>query len=240
MRWDVSKIRRTLPSATATSADSTKGSVLDGSWQLDEPQAPDHGYRTGRIKLGTESSGGFRNIVLTNCIFRTLSGTGARNRRRRPSGRHRYQQYHHEEYRQRSYLPSPGCAYTQSGRDTHRHHEAYSDQRHQCMERRQPVFFHYQRRARCIYRRCYFPATFIYIIKVDTAKKTASALHPNRRKYIPNPGCSERFPPKDFISVTQKNITFDGVRFHFAQPDGRPLFVTDDAENIEYYHTPQE
>ena len=34
-----------------------KGSVLDGTWQLDEPQAPDHGYRTGRIKLGTESSG---------------------------------------------------------------------------------------------------------------------------------------------------------------------------------------
>ena len=46
-----------------------KGSVLDGTWQLDEPQAPDHGYRTGRIKLGTESSGGFRNIAITNCIF---------------------------------------------------------------------------------------------------------------------------------------------------------------------------
>ena len=25
-----------------------KGSVLDGTWQLDEPQAPDHGYRTLR------------------------------------------------------------------------------------------------------------------------------------------------------------------------------------------------
>ena len=67
--------------------------------------------------------------------LRTLSGTGARNRRRRSSGRHRYQQYHHEGYCQRSYLPSPGCAHAQSGRDTHRHHEAYSDQRHQCMER---------------------------------------------------------------------------------------------------------
>lgn len=51
-----------------------QGKRTDGSWQLDEPQAPDHGYRTGRIKLGTESSGGFRNIVLTNCIFEHCRG----------------------------------------------------------------------------------------------------------------------------------------------------------------------
>ena len=51
-----------------------QGSVMDGTWQLDEPQAPDHGYRTGRIKLGTESSGGFRNIAITNCIFEHCRG----------------------------------------------------------------------------------------------------------------------------------------------------------------------
>lgn len=51
-----------------------KGSVMDGTWQLDEPQAPDHGFRTGRIKLGTESSGGFRNIAITNCIFEHCRG----------------------------------------------------------------------------------------------------------------------------------------------------------------------
>jgi len=38
-----------------------KGSLIDGSFQRDEPQAPDQGYVTGRIKFGTESSGGFRN-----------------------------------------------------------------------------------------------------------------------------------------------------------------------------------
>lgn len=47
---------------------------MDGTWQLDEPQAPDHGFRTGRIKLGTESSGGFRNIAITNCIFEHCRG----------------------------------------------------------------------------------------------------------------------------------------------------------------------
>lgn len=46
-----------------------QGSVLDATYQTDEPQAPDHGYNCGRIKIGTESSGGFKNIAITNCIF---------------------------------------------------------------------------------------------------------------------------------------------------------------------------
>lgn len=51
-----------------------RGSVLDCTWQRDEPQAPDHGFVTGRIKLGTESSGGFKNIAITNCIFERCRG----------------------------------------------------------------------------------------------------------------------------------------------------------------------
>jgi polygalacturonase len=51
-----------------------RGTMLDCSWQELEPQAPDHGYVTGRIKLGTESSGGFRNIAITNCIFEHCRG----------------------------------------------------------------------------------------------------------------------------------------------------------------------
>ena len=59
-------------------------------------------------------------------------------------------------------------------------------------------------------------------------------------KVYPEPWMFGTIPAKGFYIRHAKNITFDGVRFHFAQPDGRPLFVTDDAENIEYYHTPQE
>lgn len=50
------------------------GTVLDATYQKDEPQAPDHGYTTGRIKFGTESSGGFKNISITNCIFEQCRG----------------------------------------------------------------------------------------------------------------------------------------------------------------------
>jgi polygalacturonase len=40
------------------------GSVLDGTFKI-RPQK----FGTGRIKCGTESNGGFKNITVTNCVF---------------------------------------------------------------------------------------------------------------------------------------------------------------------------
>jgi len=43
------------------------GSVLDGTWKPHDRDVT--AYRTGRIKCGTESNGGFRNITISNCVF---------------------------------------------------------------------------------------------------------------------------------------------------------------------------
>ena len=43
--------------------------LLDGTFQKTQSEAPDHGRVTGRIKFGTESNGGFKNITITNCTF---------------------------------------------------------------------------------------------------------------------------------------------------------------------------
>ena len=45
------------------------GSFLAGQFQETQAQAPDRDGPTGRIKLGTESNGGFRNIAISNCVF---------------------------------------------------------------------------------------------------------------------------------------------------------------------------
>jgi polygalacturonase len=48
------------------------GSVLDGTWKrLPDSSKP---YATGRIKCGTESNGGFRNITISNCVFEHSRG----------------------------------------------------------------------------------------------------------------------------------------------------------------------
>ncbi len=50
------------------------GSVMDGTYQHFQNQAPDQSFPVGRIKLGTESSGGFNNVTITNCVFEHCRG----------------------------------------------------------------------------------------------------------------------------------------------------------------------
>jgi polygalacturonase len=50
------------------------GSFLDGTLLRTQEQAPDRGPVTGRIKFGTESNGGFKNITISNCVFDRCRG----------------------------------------------------------------------------------------------------------------------------------------------------------------------
>ncbi|PYT84610.1 MAG: exo-poly-alpha-D-galacturonosidase [Acidobacteria bacterium] len=48
------------------------GALLDGSLKKYGPEV--HVPRTGRIKFGTESNGGFKNITVSNCVFEGCNG----------------------------------------------------------------------------------------------------------------------------------------------------------------------
>ena len=45
------------------------GSLLDGTYKRTVKAAPDRDGPTGRIKIGTESEGDFRNITISNIVF---------------------------------------------------------------------------------------------------------------------------------------------------------------------------
>jgi hypothetical protein len=48
------------------------GTLLDGSFRRNVD--PAYSPRNGRIKLGTESNGGFKNITISNCVFDGCGG----------------------------------------------------------------------------------------------------------------------------------------------------------------------
>ena len=48
------------------------GTLLDGTFKKFGPDFKDH--NTGRIKFGTESNGGFKNITVSNCVFEGCRG----------------------------------------------------------------------------------------------------------------------------------------------------------------------
>ena len=45
------------------------GSMLDATYKRNVREAPDHDGPTGRLKFGTESNGGFKNIAISNVVF---------------------------------------------------------------------------------------------------------------------------------------------------------------------------
>ncbi len=51
-----------------------EGTLLDGTKQTTQRTAPDRGGVTGRIKFGTESNGGFKNITISDCTFEHCRG----------------------------------------------------------------------------------------------------------------------------------------------------------------------
>jgi polygalacturonase len=52
------------------------GTILDGTFKKFDGSAEDHGKigGTGRIKCGTESNGGFKNVTISNCVFEGCQG----------------------------------------------------------------------------------------------------------------------------------------------------------------------
>jgi len=48
------------------------GTLLDGTFQRFDQTT--RVSRNGRIKLGTESNGGFKNIAISNCVFEGCHG----------------------------------------------------------------------------------------------------------------------------------------------------------------------
>lgn len=59
------------------SGDYQEGTLLDGTFRhFDSARklTPEDVWRTGRIKFGTESNGGFKNITISNCVFEACHG----------------------------------------------------------------------------------------------------------------------------------------------------------------------
>lgn len=55
------------------------GTVFDGTYGRTQERAPDQDRMTGRIKLGTESTGGFRDILIRDCSFERSRGLALEN-----------------------------------------------------------------------------------------------------------------------------------------------------------------
>lgn len=212
-----------------------KGSLLTAKWETDEAVAPDHGVNTGRIKLGTESSGGFKNIAISNCIFERSRGLAIEavdggwledvvvsNITMRNVGNSPF--FIRLGSRQRSPKGTPIGKLQRiqiSNVNVYNANSQFSNiisgvPGHQIEE-------------------ISFSNINIHFTGGYTTKD-GELTPPESEKTYPEPWMFGTIPASGFYVRHAKNIFFDHIRFYFKNKDDRPLFVIDDVENCDASH----
>ena len=215
------------------------GSVLNNTWQLDEPQAPDHAGRCGRIKLGTESSGGFRNIAITNCVFDHCRGLALES----VDGGH-LEDIVISNITMRHIVNSP--IFLRLGSRQRSPEDTPIGTMKRILISNINVWDADSRYASIIsgipeahIKDVNFQNIHLYY-KGGFSKKKALVTPPEEEKSYPDPCMFGTIPAKGFYIRHAENITFNNVDFHFEQPDERPLFITSDTNHINYINTEKE
>ena len=208
-----------------------KGTMLTGTYERYEPQAPDQGFVTGRIKLGTESSGGFRNIAITNCIFERCRGLALET----VDGGH-LEDIVVSNITMRDIVNAP--IFLRLGARMRSPEGTPIGVMRRILISNVNVF-NADSRYSCIIsgipgatiEDVTFSNIQIYFQGGYTAED-ALRIIPEQEKAYPEPWMFGTIPASGFYIRHARNITFNNVNFHFMKPDGRPLYVTDDAENV--------
>lgn len=211
-----------------------RGSVLDCTWQRDEPQAPDHGFVTGRIKLGTESSGGFKNIAITNCIFERCRGLALET-----VDGGCLEDIVISNITMRDIVNSP--IFLRLGARMRSPEGTPVGSMKRILISNVNVFNADSRYSSSIISG--IPGAIIEDVSLSNihiyhqggyTEADGQRTPPEQEKVYPEPWMFGTIPAKGFYIRHARNIRLDNVHFHYEQPDGRPLMVTDDATGITY------
>lgn len=211
-----------------------RGSVLDCTWQRDEPQAPDHGFVTGRIKLGTESSGGFKNIAITNCIFERCRGLALET----VDGGH-LEDIVISNITMRDIVNAP--IFLRLGARLRSPEGTPVGVMKRVRISHVNVFNADSRYSSII---SGIPGALIEDVALDNihiyyqggySEKDGLRMPPEQEKTYPEPWMFGTIPAKGMFIRHARGVSLSDIHFHYAKPDGRPLFVTDDAGEV-YYH----
>lgn len=209
------------------------GTMLDGTYQTTQEFAPDKDRPTGRIKFGTESNGGFKNIAISNINFvhcrglaiETVDGGNIedvsitnitmRNILTAPF-------FIRLGKRQRGPANSPIAKIKRVNISNVTVSDARSE---------------YASIIAGLQESLVEDVNFsnIYIqYKGGGTKEDAMRVVPENEKNYPEPSMFGVLPASTFYVRHAKNITFDNIRVSFQKEDFRPAFVLDNVHGIDF------
>ncbi len=210
-----------------------QGTALNATFERDEPQAPDHAFVCGRIKLGTESSGGFKNIAISNCIFERCRGLALES-----VDGGQLEDVVVNNITMRNIVNSP--IFLRLGARMRSPEGTPKGSMKRIRISNVNVYNADSQYSSII---SGVPGSIIEDVSLSNihiyykggyTTEDGKIIPPEQEKIYPDPLMFGTIPASGFYIRHAKNISFDNIDFHYEKPDGRPLFVTDDAQMIEY------
>jgi Endopolygalacturonase len=210
-----------------------QGTAMKATYERDEPQAPDHAYVCGRIKLGTESSGGFKNIAISNCVFDRCRGLAIES----VDGGH-LEDVVVNNITMRDIVNSP--IFLRLGARMRSPEGTPRGSMKRVRISNINVFNADSQYSSII---SGVPGSIIEDVSLSDiniyhqggySEADGKIVPPEQEKIYPDPLMFGTIPASGFYIRHAKNITFNNINFHFEKPDGRPLFVINDAQMIDY------
>lgn len=210
------------------------GTFLDGTFQTTQEFAPDKDRVTGRIKFGTESNGGFKNITISNIVFVhcrglaietvdggyiedvSISNITMRDITTAPI-------FIRLGKRQRAPEGTPVARI----RRVMIHNVVVSDADSQYASIIAGLAESAVEDVRLSNIRIHY--------KGGGTKEDAARVVPENEKSYPEPSMFGKIPAYGFYVRHAKGITFDNVEVSFANDDARPAFVLDDVNSASFF-----
>lgn len=208
------------------------GTLLDGTWKKFPADA--HVPRTGRIKFGTESNGGFKNITVSNCVFDGCNGIALES----------------EDGALLEDVTFTGIAMRDIADASIflRLGNRMRGPRGVPVGTLRRIIFSDIVSYNCASKLCAIisgiPGHEIQDIKLDNiylhhqggGTAQMAALHPpeDAAKY-PDPQMFGPMPAQGFFIRHVKNIEFTNVEIAHAAPDARPAFVLEEVEEADFF-----
>ena len=206
------------------------GSMLDGTFKRFDPAA-DVFRSGGRIKLGTESSGGYKNIAVSNCVFEYCGGLMLQSM---DGGHLEDATFNNITFRDCLYEPiflrigermrSPeGTPVGHIKRVCFSNITAYNvDSWNTCVLSGTPG--HYIEDVT-------FSNIHLYY-KGGYSREDGKIVPPEFEENYPEPWMFGTSPGRAFFIRHAKNIHFDNIYLDYEYEDGRPDFALIDAEGV--------
>jgi len=212
------------------------GTMLDGTFRTTQEFAPDKDRVTGRIKLGTESNGGFRNIAISNINFVHCRGLAIET----VDGGY-IEDVTVSNLTMRDITTAP--IFIRLGKRQRAPEGTLVAKVRRIIIDKVVVSGAHHEFASIIAGLAESPIEDVRLSNIRIhyngggAKGDAEREIPENEKNYPEPSMFGVTPAYGFYVRHARGITFDNVEVSFERDDARHAFVLDDVKNVEFFRT---